>query len=378
MKLAVNPANDAAEQQAGKARMIRRWNQHRCRASLYGATLLALCVSALPALAADIVLTETGSTLLYPLFERWVAAYAGARPNVKITIAATNSGEGIKSAIAGTANIGTSDAYMSDEEAEHNRSIISVALAISAQTINCNIPGLDGTALKLDGPILAGIYSARIRQWDDAPIAALNPGVKLPHHEIVPVRRIDPSGDTFLYTQFLDFTTQRWQDTIGYGTTISWPTVPNELGATGNDGMVKTIAATPYSIGYVGVSFSGDTAKAGLTTVLLKNQNGKFVVPTAETVTEAASALDPRTPPDERLSLVDAPGDGSYPLVNYEYAIVSINQADADIAAAIRQFLLWSIAVDGGNAAKFLDAVGFIPLPDFIRAMSETQISQIR
>jgi phosphate transport system substrate-binding protein len=358
--------------------MIRRRNQHRCRAGLYCATLLALCVSALPALAADIVLTETGSTLLYPLFERWVAAYAGARPNVKITIAATNSGEGIKSAIAGTVNIGTSDAYMSDEEAEHNRSIISVPLAISAQTINCNIPGLDGAALKLDGHILAGIYSARIRQWDDAPIAALNPGVTLPHHEIVPVRRNDPSGDTFVFTQFLDFTTQRWEDTIGYGTTISWPAVPNELGATGNGGMVKTIAATPYSIGYVGISFGGDTAKAGLTTVLLKNQNGKFVVPTTETVTEAASALDPRTPPDERLSLVDAPGDGSYPLVNYEYAIVSINQAGADTAAAIRQFLLWSIAVDGGNAAKFLDAVGFIPLPDFVRAMSEKQISRIR
>jgi hypothetical protein len=29
-------------------------------------------------------------------------------------------------------------------------------------------------------------------------------------------------------------------------------------------------------------------------------------------------------------------------------------------------------------AAKFLDAVGFIPLPDFIRAMSDKQISRIR
>jgi len=75
---------------------------------------------------------------------------------------------------------------------------------------------------------------------------------------------------------------------------------------------------------------------------------------------------------------VDAPGDESYPLVNYEYAIVSINQPDPDLAAAIRQFLLWSIAVDGGNATKFLDAVGFIALPDFIRAMSEKQIGRIR
>jgi hypothetical protein len=37
-----------------------------------------------------------------------------------------------------------------------------------------------------------------------------------------------------------------------------------------------------------------------------------------------------------------------------------------------------TIALEGGNAAKYLDAVGFIPLPDFIRALSENQINAIR
>jgi phosphate transport system substrate-binding protein len=128
----------------------------------------------------------------------------------------------------------------------------------------------------------------------------------------------------------------------------------------------------------VGISFSGETAKAGVGTVLLKNQSGKFVLPTPQTISAAASTLDPRTPPDERLSLVDAPGDQSYPLVNYEYAVVSTNQPNQETADAVRGFLLWSIAVDGGNAAKHLDAVGFIPLPDFIRAMSEKQIDRIK
>lgn len=355
--------------------MTRRANQW---VAFCGIAVFASGVSVMPASAADIVLNETGSTLLYPLFKRWIPAYTAANLNVNISIAATNSGEGIKSAIAGTVQIGASDAYMSDEEAERNRQIISVPLAISAQTVNYNILGLGDAGLKLDGPILADIYSGKIRQWDDAPIAALNPGVKLPHHEIVPARRSDPSGDTFVFTQFLDFSTQQWEDTIGYGTTIDWPTVPGERGVAGNDGMVKTLAATPYSIGYIGISFSNDTAKAGLGTASLKNQSGKFVTPTGQTMTAAASTLDPRTPPDERLSLVYAPGDQSYPLVNYEYAVVSVNQPSAGAAEAIRSFLLWSIAVDGGNAGKYLDTVGFIPLPDFIRAMSEKQISRIR
>jgi phosphate transport system substrate-binding protein len=340
---------------------------------------LAACIlPAMPAAANETVLNETGSTLLYPLFQRWVAGYGETAPGVTINIAATNSGEGIQAAIAGTVQIGASDAYMSDEDAEHNRQIINVPLAIAAQTVNCNIPDLTGTALKLDGPALAGIYFGKIRQWDDPLIAALNPGVNLPHHEIIPVHRDDPSGDTFVFTQFLDFSAQQWEDRVGYGTTVTWPSVPGERGAKGNDGMLKAIAATPYSIGYIGISFSSETSKAGLATVLLKNQSGKFVLPSAETVTAAASALDPRTPPDERLSLVDAPGDESYPLVNYEYAVVSTNQPNSDAAAAIRRFLLWSIAVDGGNAPGYLRPVGFIALPDFIRAMSEKQIGRIK
>jgi phosphate transport system substrate-binding protein len=352
--------------------------QTQLRASLFAATVLAAGFSAMPASAADTVLNETGSTLLYPLFERWVPAYTAAKPDVKVNISATGSGEGIRSAIAGTVQIGTSDAYMSDEEAQHNRQIVNIPLAISAQTVNYNIPNLDGGALKLDGSILAGIYAGKIRQWDDVPIATLNPGVKLPHQPIVPVRRDDASGDTFVFTQFLDFANQTWEDGIGYGTTVAWPAVPGELGAKGNDGMVKTIAATPYSVGYVGISFRNDTSKAGIGTVLLKNQSGKFVLPTVETVSAAAATLDPRTPPDERLSLVYAPGDQSYPLVNYEYAVVSTNQPNAATAEAIQHFLLWSIAVDGGNAGKYLDAVGFIPLPDFIRAMSQKQIARIQ
>ena len=82
---------------------------------------------------------------------------------------------------------------------------------------------------------------------------------------------------------------------------------------------------------------------AGLGTVLPKNQDGKFLLPTAETITAAASVLDPRTPSDERLSLVFAPGDNSYPLINYEYAMVSIRQPDPATAAALRHFLLWAI-----------------------------------
>jgi len=327
--------------------------------------------------AAPTTLREAGSTLLYPLFQRWIPAYAATNPGASITTSGTGSGDGIKEAISGHVEIGASDAYMSDEQAEQNRGVVNIPLAIAAQTVNYNLPGLNGSNLKLDGPTLAGIYSGTIQTWDAPEIAAMNPGVKLPHETIVPIHRADGSGDTFVFTQFLDFSAQRWEDRIGYGTTVTWPSVPGEKTATGNDGMVQTAATTPYSIAYIGISFHDAIAKAGLGTAMIKSQAGEFLLPTPETISNAASELDPRTPPDERLSLAYAPGQGSYPLVNYEYAVVSTHQPDAATAAALRRFLMWSVSLEGGNAPTYLDAVGFIPLPDFIRALSENQIKRI-
>ena len=151
---------------------------------------------------------------------------------------------------------------MSDEQAEQNPQIVNIPLAIAAQTINYNLPELGGSPLKLDGPTIAGIYSGKIREWDAAPIKALNPGVTLPHHEIIPIRRADASGDTFVFTQFLDFSTPSWDDKVGYGTSVTWPSVPGEMTAVGNAGMLKAVAGTPYSIGYIGISYKDEVAKA--------------------------------------------------------------------------------------------------------------------
>ena len=337
---------------------------------------------------ATLTVSETGSTLILPLFKSWVAAYNKVDPNLQMTVGATGSATGIAEAIAKHVQIGTSDAYMSDNEATANPEILNIPLAISAQTVVANLPELKGATLKLSGPVLALIYSGKVSSWDAAPIAAINQGVPLPHHAIVPVRRADGSGDTFVFTQFLSFSTPdqqhlssrdfNWEDKIGYGTTVSWPAVSGAVTASGNREMVQTLSRTPYSVGYLGASFKDDADKAGLETAMLENQDGKFLLPTPATVTAAAAVLTPRTPPDQRLTLVFAPGSNSYPLINYEYAVVSTKQSNPQVASAISNFLLWCIAAQGGNAPSFLEPVHFIGLPPAIRALSELQIAKIQ
>ena len=49
----------------------------------------------LAAHSAAVTVTETGSTLIIPLFKAWVAAYAKVDPDTHITVGATDSGTGI-------------------------------------------------------------------------------------------------------------------------------------------------------------------------------------------------------------------------------------------------------------------------------------------
>lgn len=342
------------------------------------AAALTLAFAIPPANAADVMLNESGSTLLFPVFQAWIAGYNAVAPDVTVTAAATGSGAGEKAALDGSVRIGASDAYLSDRVAEQNPQILDIPLAISAQTINYNLPGLNGANLKIDGPTLAAIYSGKITEWDDPAIKAMNPTAALPHQAIIPVHRADGSGDTFIFTQFLDFSAESWENNPGYGTEITWPKVEAEKAVEGNDGVVKMLAATPYSIGYVGISYAEQIAKTGLGTAAVMNQDGKFLLPTPQSIADAAAQLDPRTPPYERITLIFAPGDNSYPLINYEYAVVSKSQPNAAAADALRHFLLWAISEAGGNGEKYLKPVGFIALPDFIRALSEKQIGEIK
>jgi phosphate transport system substrate-binding protein len=327
--------------------------------------------------AAQVRLLETGSSLLYPLFNLWVADYQKEHPDVQITTQSTGSGTGIAQAISGIAQIGASDAYLSNAQMESNAGMLNIPLAISSQMINYNVPGLNNDHLKLSGPVLAGIYGGKITYWDDPQIAKLNPGVKLPHDVIVPVHRTDGSGDTFIFTQYLSFSTPDWSNSTGYGTTVSWPAVQGGIGAEGNPGMVNASKGTPYSIAYIGISFKKATDQAGLGEAMLQNKDGKFVLANNTTVSAAVAAMASKTPADERVSLIFAPGAQSYPIINYEYAMIKAKQPSADTAKELKEFLTWALNPNGGSASKYMDAVSFVALPVAIVKLSHNQIGSI-
>jgi phosphate transport system substrate-binding protein len=337
------------------------------------AALMGAC--ACGAALANTTLVETGSTLMFPLMQAWATEYARSHSSVQIETQGTGSAMGISQAISGVVQIGASDAYLKDA-AELSAPMLNIPLAISAQQVNYNLPGVGNASLNLSGPVLAGIYSGAIKYWDDAAIKGDNKGAKLPHNEIVPIHRADGSGDTFLFTQYLSKSTPSWAAGPGFDTTVNWPSLASSQTASGNKGMLQVCSGTPYSIAYIGISYLDEAKRAGLGVAALRNADGKFVEPNSKTVASAANAFEKKTPADERISLVFAPGTQSYPIVNYEYAIVNPKQVDSGTATELKKFLEW--ALSGGQNERFLGAVRFLPLPSTVVKLSRAQISKIQ
>jgi phosphate transport system substrate-binding protein len=333
----------------------------------------AVTLPAAPA-ATPQTLSETGSSLMAPLFALWGPAYHARFSQVTLRTTSSSSGTGIDSAAAGPADIGASDAYLSPATLAKHTHLVNIPLAVAALMVVYNVPGISqATHLKLDGKLLARIYAGQITRWDDPAIAAINPGAKLPGTGIVLVHRGDDSGSTFLFTSYLNA-----QDPSGWsssliGTTVAWPRQPGELSAVGTEAMISSVRSAPGSIGYVGVSYLSQVRAAGEGEAALGNSAGGYVLPAAATI-RAALASFTNTPASETISLVNGAGAQAYPIVNYEYAIVSTAQTSAARAQDLRAFLSWAITSGTAQLAR----VNFQPLPSSVVTLSGAQIAKIK
>jgi phosphate transport system substrate-binding protein len=322
--------------------------------------------------------SETGSTLLYPLFNLWSSGYSQKYPSVTIQTAGTGSGAGITDATQGTADIGASDAYLSPAELQASPALLNIPVAISAQLITYNIPGVTAH-LNLTGQVISGIYQGKITNWNASQIAKLNPTVTLPNLPIVTLHRSDSSGDTFLFTSFLSATDPSgWGKSVGFNTAVTFPNAPGNLGEMGNSGMVAGCKAAPGCIAYVGISYLTQALQSGLGYAALQNGVKKFSLPTAAAISAEAAAFTKKTPANGTISLIYGKAPGGYPIINYEYAIVNAKQSSSSTAKNIRSVLQWALNPTFGNNASYLAQVNFEPLPLKVIAQSLKQIQKIK
>jgi phosphate transport system substrate-binding protein len=328
--------------------------------------------------SSSVSLTEDGSSLLYPLYQAWEQGFHAMHANVSSTSGSDGSGTGISDAETGTVDIGASDAFLPPATFTQYPTIENIPLAISAQMVNYNLPGLASAHLKLSPSVLDGMYDGSITKWNDSAIKALNPGVNLPAIAVVPIHRSDSSGDTFLFTSYLTAgDPSGWAAKGGGGSpSATFPSVTGALAEHGNSGMEAGCAATKGCVAYIGISYKSDTTKAGLGEAELENKSGNYELPTSSTILAEASSFT-NVPADGAISLIYGPASSGYPIINFEYAIVKTGQASSSTAKAIVALLAWAMDPSYGSSSKYLGPVNFEPLPSGALAVAVALLKKI-
>jgi phosphate transport system substrate-binding protein len=307
-------------------------------------------------LQAQTLINGAGSSFDYPAFTKWFEAYGKVNPGIRFNYQSIGSGAGQKQLLNQTVDFGASDAPMTDESmSKAPGKILHVPVVAGGVAIIYNLPG--NPKLKLDSDVIANIYLGNITKWNDPKIAALNSGVSLPDLAIIPVHRSEGSGTTFIFTDYLSTVNPVWKDTVGKSTAVKWPAGIG-LGAKGSEGVAGQVKQLPGAVGYAELAYA-DQNKIPYADV--KNATGNFIAPTPDSVSAALATAN--IPADFRFSMVNAPGDKSYPIAGASWILVYEKQKNADRSTKLVGFLKWAVT-EGQKISSTLD---YAPLPDNVQ-----------
>jgi phosphate transport system substrate-binding protein len=315
-------------------------------------------------------LNGAGATFPYPLYSRWFSDYA-RETGVRINYQSIGSGGGIRQFSENTVDFGATDSPMTDEELSRARGgdVMHLPTVLGAVAVAYNLGEIGGT-LRLSGDVISDIFLGRITRWDDARIAEHNPGLTLPARDILAVHRSDGSGTTFVFTDYLAAVSPRWVEGPGRGKEVHWPI---GLGGKGNEGVAELVRTTEGAIGYIEVVYA---KQARIPVAEVLNAAGEYVAPTPETTSAAAAGAVDQLGPDSdyRVSIVNSPGTGAYPISSFTWLLVSRVQADSAKGTALTNFLRWYLDEGQTQAAE----MEYGPLPEQLRNQLRVRIDSIR
>lgn len=308
-------------------------------------------------------LRGTGATASRALFARWGQEYALVDPQTTLVYEATGSGAGMAAATDATADFGTSDSPLSDADASAHPEILHLPVAVEAIAVVYAVSGAP-QHLQVTEDVLSDLLTGAIAWWDDPALAALNARTKLPHVPVRPIYRGDPSGSSYLLSEWLKKASRRWP----FAPTRAL-TLPVGVAAQRDDGVLARLRATDGSIGYL----SAATATSEhLATLALRNTSGAFVTPTLEALRAAASAAN--LGGDLRAHAIASPGDLAYPICSFTFVLVRAEGPGLPARRALARFLWWATH-DGQELAPLL---GFGALPGELQVRDEGVLRSLR
>ncbi|MDT8998881.1 phosphate ABC transporter substrate-binding protein PstS [Paucibacter sp. APW11] len=336
-----------------------------------GAALLGLCaLSALLPLSAQAQdsapVNGTGASFPSLVYQSWAQQYE-KQFGIPVNYKPTGSGDGVKKIVARAVDFGASDTPLSDADLERHH-LIQLPMLVGGIVPVYRLPGINAE-LKLTGELLADMFRGQVKSWNDARIAALNPGVALPALPIKRVVRADKSGSTDALSRYLAQVSEAFKAEVGAGQLPKWPA--GAIAAEGNDGMVKALSETPGGLAYV----SYDRVRLHkLSAVQLPSGSGSYVSASEQAFRAAISASRIVQADDDRASLINLPTPTAWPITTTSFVLLDTQPSSAQRGESGLRFVYW--AFQSGD--RLLRNSGFAPLPAQLQAKLVARFRQVR
>lgn len=328
-----------------------------------------------------VILNGAGATFPFPLLSAMQANYSRQFPNVQINYNAIGSGGGVNALIAKTVDFAASDVPLTDTERSSAVNSLHIPETIGAVVIAYNAKSGIPTGLHLNSTAISAIFQGNITTWNDPMLTQLNPGLTLPGNGISMVHRSDGSGTTAVFTKYLVTTATSGQDAWKLGSAKSignWPA--SSLGASGNQGVAGVIQGTKYTIGYVELNYA---LTNNMPVAYVLNHDGNtYVQPSLQNstyaVTNSTNTLPAGSDSWTSVTLSNAPGAFSYPIVTFTYLLVYkelnvVPDLNQNSATALVNYLWW-VVHDGQSLSKGLY---YVPLPQSVVTVDEATLRSI-
>jgi phosphate transport system substrate-binding protein len=313
-----------------------------------------------------------GATFPAPVYQEWAARFKEDQ-GTTVNYQAIGSGGGIAQFSAGTVDFGATDSAMKDDEiatAEKQGSDpVHVPTVLGAVTVSYNVDGVE-QGLKLDGETVADIFLGKIKKWNDPKIASQNSGAQLPSTSITVCHRSDESGTTANFTSFLTDYSSTWKSGPGTDKSVKWPT---GTGAKGNDGVAGCVKQTKGAVGYVEQAYA---LQNKFTTAAIKNKSGKYIEPSLQATSAAASGVTP--PEDLRFSTINSDNPGAYPISAVTFLLVWQDACkagqNATQAKLVKNWLNYGL----GAGQQVAPQLQYAPLPDNIKTAAQGKVDGLQ
>jgi phosphate transport system substrate-binding protein len=330
------------------------------------ATVAALSVAG-ASVAADI--TGAGATFPYPVYAKWAEAYK-KQTGIGLNYQSIGSSGGIKQIRSKTVAFGATDAPVRGADLDRD-GMVQFPAIIGGTVPVFNLEGFQPGELRITGPVLAEVFMGSITNWNDAKLAALNPGKKLPNQAITIVHRADGSGTTFNFTEYLSMVSPAWKDKVGTGAAVKWPAA-SSVGGKGNEGVAANVRRVKGGIGYVEYAYA---KRNKMPYMMMQNRDGKYVSPDDKTFAAAAAGADWFAAPGMGISINDQPGADTWPISTASFILMYKSPANKKDSDEVLKFFDWSFK-NGKDLALELD---YVPLPDSLTARIRSKVwSQIK